>query len=184
MVRMRRVCAWCNQDLNPGSEDNRADHPVTHGICQECAKELWGSSGGVPLGDFLSSLEVPTLLVGGDVRVELANAEALSLLERSQGEVAGYLGGEVLDCVNAELPGGCGQSELCPACTVRGTVTDSYRTGESHRRIPSVLTVRRQGKPVEFSFLLTTEKAGDRVLIQIEPAGEGEEREKPGPGTD
>lgn len=167
---MQSMCAWCDHPLGSREGGAGEQHPITHGICRTCSEALWQESGGVPVLEFLQSLEIPTLLVDGDGRVDEVSPHVLSLLEKTQEEVANRLGGEVLDCVNAELPGGCGKTELCSACTVRNTITDTYRTGESHVRVPAALTVRGDGSSREMSFLLTTEKGGDRVLVQIEPA--------------
>lgn len=80
------------------------------------------------------------------------------------------MGGDVFDCVNAKLPGGCGMTELCSACTVRNTVTHTYRTGESQIGVPTTLRVQQEGVTKEVVFDLTTEKVGDRVLVQVERA--------------
>ena len=168
---MRRVCAWCGNQLNLEAGDAGSGNPITHGICSDCSEELWRESGGVPLKEFLNALSVPTFLVDGSGRVETANAAGLGMVEKTEAEVADHLGGEVFDCVNAELPGGCGQTEFCPACTVRNTVTATHRTGKSHHRVPATLTIRRGQKMMEMSFVLSTEKVGERVWVQVEPAG-------------
>jgi PAS domain-containing protein len=147
--------------------------PITHGICPPCAADLFGKrkGRGTPLRDFLESLEVPTLLVDREVRVQVANPPTLEMVGKSREEIEGYLPGEVFRCVNADLPGGCGQTELCSACTVRNTVNETYETGESRIRVPATLRVRWDGESARIKFLLTTEKAGERVLVQVEPAG-------------
>jgi len=126
-------------------------------------------SGGTPLNEFLTSLDIPTFLTDGNVRVERANADALALVQKDREQVEDHLGGEVFECVNAGLPGGCGKTEKCSACTVRDTVTHTYLTGESHIRVPATLRVQQKGGVEELSFYITTEKVGDRVLVQAEP---------------
>jgi len=119
--------------------------------------------------ELLDSLDVPTLLVSSDVVVEGANEAALALVEKALPSVQGTPGGEVFGCVNADLPGGCGRSSLCSACTVRNTVVKTYRSGRSGIRVRAVLQVWSGGAPRDVGFLLTTEKVGDRVLVQVEP---------------
>jgi len=148
---------------------NTSEHPVTHGICESCSIDLWGEVG-TPVEEFLESLGIPTLLVDGPGVVEGANSGVLGLVGKTQGEVDGRLGGEVFDCVNAGLPGGCGRTVHCSACTVRNTVTRTYTTGKSETRVPAILKVRPEGIPEEIAFYITTEKVGDRVLVQIESA--------------
>ena len=115
-------------------------------------------------------MDVPTLLVDGEARVRAANPDALAMVGKNQDQVVDQLGGDVFECVNAGLPGGCGMTELCSACTVRNTVTFTYRTGESQIGIPATLRVRQEGVTKDIFFDLTTEKVGDRVLVQVEPA--------------
>jgi len=171
--RMLRVCAWCGEHLEEGQLDDASKNPVTHGMCTACSERLWRESGGTPILDFLDALDIPTLLLDSDTRVELANPDALELVGKSQAAVAKRLGGEVFDCVNAELPGGCGGTEICSACLVRNTVVACFETGQAFRQVPAALTVRREGSAQEMGFLLTTEKVGQRVLVQIEPVPSG-----------
>lgn len=35
---MKIVCAWCQKDL--GEKEPTADPSVSHGICEECSKEM------------------------------------------------------------------------------------------------------------------------------------------------
>lgn len=175
MIQMKRLCAWCGEsleDLNGPAKDQR---PITHGICPACAEALWRESEGVPLRDYLASLNVPIFLADGDGRVQGASPVALEMLDKTHEEVHRHLGGEVFDCVNSALPGGCGHTDFCSACTVRNTVMASYESGESHNRVPAALTIRRNGEVQEMSFLLTTERLGNGVLIRVDPDPAGDD---------
>jgi hypothetical protein len=167
---MKRVCAWCGEGMDaPASPPNPLE-PITHGICLPCSEKLLGESGETPIQVFLDSLDIPTFLAGGDMRVKRANSDILGLVGKEKAQVEDHLGGEVFECVNSFEPGGCGKTEKCSACTVRNTVTHTFDTGESQVQIPAILKVRQEGGPVEMKFHLTTEKVGDRVLVQVEPA--------------
>lgn len=37
-IIMKRVCAWCNKDLDPSMTSESTN--TTHGICVECANKL------------------------------------------------------------------------------------------------------------------------------------------------
>ncbi|MBT8397507.1 MAG: hypothetical protein KJN92_11095, partial [Gemmatimonadetes bacterium] len=161
---MRRLCAWCMGDLGDGPDPGESDRPITHGICEPCSLKVLGNTG-IPMREFLGSLGVPTLLVTEDVVVERANPAASDMVGKSLDGITGKRGGEVFECENAALPGGCGQTPLCSACTVRRTVTETYQTGDSQVCVPVTLTVDTEGTPGEISFLITTEKVGDRVLV-------------------
>jgi PAS domain-containing protein len=129
---------------------------------------MLGDPDGIPLREFLAGLDVPTFLVDDDGRVRAANPGTLGMVGKTEDQVTGQLGGKVFSCVNADLPGGCGMTELCSACTVRNTVTETYETGQSQVRIPSTLRVESEEGEIELAFFLTTEKVGGRVLVQIE----------------
>ncbi len=158
--------------MDPPGGGGAGTGPITHGICPSCAADLFEERQGTPLREFLESLEVPTFVVNAEGRMRAANSPTLEMVGKPWEEAEDHLAGEVFRCVNAELPGGCGQTELCSACTVRNTVTRTYETGRSQIRVPATLHVSRDGKTVAFELRLTTEKVGDRVLVQVEPAGE------------
>ncbi len=147
---------------------DESDYPITHGICEGCSHRLWSESG-TSLREFLESMDIPTLMVSGDVVVDGANEAALALVEKALPSLQGKPGGEVFGCVNADLPGGCGRTSMCSACTVRNTVTETYRSGEGRFQVQAVLQVWSGGAPRDMGFLLTTEKVGNRVLVQVEP---------------
>jgi PAS domain-containing protein len=167
---VKRLCGWCGEELGETALGSDPGGLTSHGICESCAHQVW-SEVGTPLEEFLTSLNIPTLLVDEDGRVQSANADALDFVGKPRHEVEGVLGGDVFQCVNAGLPGGCGRTELCSACTVRNTVTHTYRTGETKVRVPAVLDVMEEETSKELEFLLTTQRVGSRVLVRIEPAG-------------
>ncbi len=60
----------------------------------------------------------------------------------------GFLGGEAMECVNARLPEGCGETEHCRTCTIRRTVMDTHLSGQPHERVATALD--RVDGPVRF----------------------------------
>lgn len=170
VVGLKKKCAWCGAEMGDTPGSSKTGKPITHGICEPCAAKLWGGVG-TRLDEFLATLGVPTLLVDGTGRVDEANQEAMDMVEKPGEEVRGRFQGEVFDCWNATLPGGCGCSVLCSACVVRRAVLDTYDSGTSLLGVPVVLKVRENGKGKELKFALTTEKVGDRVLVRVHPGG-------------
>jgi len=166
---VRKICGWCETELEGYGPEGGPDQPVSHGICRACARDFFGVSRGTPLPEFLASLDIPTFLTDGNFRFERANTEALSFVGKDREEVEGVLGGEVFECVNAGLPGGCGKTEKCSVCTVRNSVEHTHLTGESRIRVPSTLMIHGDGSVRERRFFLTTEKVGERVVVQVEP---------------
>jgi len=191
---MKRVCAWCGTELDGKVSRDDSDQPITHGICEACSTNLWGEVG-TPLHTFLESLGIPTLLVtgavvvdgalgeegvvgvAGAIVVDGANEKALEMLGKSQDAVGGKPTGQVFDCINADLPGGCGRTVHCSACTLRNVVTQTFTLGEGQIRVPVALEVRLGGSTEEKLFLVTTEKMADRVLVRIEPARDSSTQE-------
>lgn len=145
------------------------DGPITHGICRDCLTTLMGEVG-TPLQEFIGSLDVPVVLVSGNVEVAAAHPEAFPWVDGESERVQGLLGGEIFQCVNASLPGGCGRTLRCSACAIRKAVEHTHATGEALERVPASLTTGSVGAEVPKDLQVSTEKVGDRVLLKIEPA--------------
>jgi hypothetical protein len=85
--------------------------------------------------DILEALPIPTFVVDADVHIIHANRAAIEFLHKYPGEILFRRGGEVLGCINSTLsPGGCGRSEQCKSCVIRGSVGESIRGGQVDRR--------------------------------------------------
>ncbi len=166
---MRKVCAWCGLEMDPVEAGPPMAHAITHGICPDCRDRLLAEMG-TPLEEFLDSLGVPVMVVSEDLQLEVANEAALALAGKDREHAMGRLGGEVFECVNANLPGGCGRTTRCSGCAIRGSVTYTFRTGEGRHRVPATLKAGPVGAVLEFDLFVTTEKAGDRVLLKLETA--------------
>jgi hypothetical protein len=74
----------------------------------------------------------------------------------------------VIECVNADLPGGCGNTEFCAACAIRNSVTHTLHTGRDLRGI-AVLQQRKTTHGIRtVQFLVSTEKVGPFVFLQVD----------------
>lgn len=162
---MRAICAWCKSEIEP---TGGAELPGTsHGICARCA-DLLEQFDQHRLGTFLDGILHPVLCVDDDVRVVFGNRAAADALGRDPLALRGQLGGEILECVHAREPAGCGRTDSCPACVIRGSVDKTYATGEPVRHADAwqdLFTpagVRRQ------HLLVSTEKSGRFVLLHID----------------
>jgi len=166
-----RVCAWCGKEMGrkPGPENE-----ITHGACPECVKYFLLSDPAPSLPDFLQSLGMPVLLVDGDVRVRAGNPLAASLVGKDLDALEGTYGGQVVECARARLPGGCGKTVHCRACAIRNTVTDTFRTGRSHSRVPALADQLTADGERVVRFHVSTEKVGAAVLLRIDDVAPGE----------
>ncbi|MBI3565198.1 MAG: PAS domain-containing protein [Elusimicrobia bacterium] len=178
MAGALKVCAWCRKTLGTSEEEFRGSFPVTHGICPECSARLLESVSLSAVREFLESLGAPVLLVDDDVRVLVANTAACDLLGRERSEVERLKGGDVIQCVHADLPGGCGQSVHCRSCTIRNSVRKTFETGLPVRRAPAYPDVYLRDGVKTLSLRVSTERVGGAILLRIE---EGAPRPHPAP---
>ena len=172
---MNVVCAWCGIRLIASPEDPGALEDISHGICDRCADVLLGR-GGTPLQRYLDELGVPVLLVSDEVRMVGANAAANSFFPgHGLGSgIAGRLPGEVFECAHATAPGECGRTVHCSGCVLRRTITETWRTGAPHHRVPASLELGPPGSEERIDFLVTTTRAADRVALRIDPVDPGD----------
>ena len=145
----------------------QGDNIITHTICMECATKVFADVGS-DLTNFLNTLGVPVILIDAQGTVCTASIQAQELLGRSMPQIQGRRGGEVFLCAYASLPGGCGNTDHCEACTIRNTVTDTYRTGASHCKTPVYVDRGAPGGTNRIGFLISTEKRGNYVVLRID----------------
>lgn len=165
---MKVICAWCNQEIGDNSkQDDALDFEVTHGICNSC-KEYFFADRDRTLDKFLNRLEAPVLMVNQHGEVVLANTQALQFLGKELDAVAGFKGGDVMECAYARLPEGCGTTKHCVACTIRNNVMETFTTGKSLRQVPAHLNRQSRSSVHKLRFLISTEKVADVVLLRID----------------
>lgn len=162
---MRKICAWCKTDL--GDRSAFSDDVVTHGICRTCADGLI-SQMGTSLQRFLDGLGVPVLVVDESRMVKTANGHARKILGKELSEIEGYKGGDVIECVNAALPEGCGNTVHCKACAIRQTVMETYTTGKGQSHVPAYPDVQTSSGPRRVRYQISTEKVQNVVLLRLD----------------
>jgi hypothetical protein len=114
-------------------------------------------------------LNTPVLLVDDDVRILAANTFALAIVNNSIDQIKGELGGRTLECVNAFLPEGCGKTPFCSDCPIRMSVNETYATGHAVTQRPADLCRKIRDTKENLQLLVSTRKAGNVVLLQLEP---------------
>nr|WP_321353051.1 hypothetical protein [uncultured Methanoregula sp.] len=166
---MTTICSFCNTVTRP---EITPDEPVSHGVCKPCYDRIL-STHGFNIRKFLNLLDTPVFLVDNDVRILAANTLAITAADKPVEQIKGKLGGKVLECMNAVLAGGCGKSPFCPDCPIRASVNETYATGKAITRRPAKVCRKNRTTHETVSFLVSTRKAGDVVLLRLEP-GEAE----------
>jgi hypothetical protein len=69
------------------------------------------------------------------------------------------------------LPEGCGKTVHCSGCAIRNTVMDTFQSGKSHLAVEAPLVYGTPDNRHEISFLISTEKVKDVVLLRIDTVG-------------
>ena len=161
---MKVICSYCRKKI--GEKEPINDDSVSHGMCQECYDYYKEQVNGLPLDQFLDRFEVPLLVVDKNVRIVAANKMFEKMTGRSHRDIFGLLGGEVMECVYARLPEGCGRTAHCLACSIRNTVMATMESEEPQMQVP--VKLRRESKEIE--MVISAEKIGSFVRIIIEKA--------------
>lgn len=165
---MKIVCAWCRQEIEdiPGLE-GASKYEVSHGICEPCRDHLLANRKRA-LEEFLDRLSPPVLMINSEGEVMLANRRALQVLGKTLDAVSGHRGGDVMECVYARLPEGCGETVHCAACAIRRSVMTTFETGKSLKSVLAYLNRRIQDGSELIELLISTEKVKDVVLLRID----------------
>jgi hypothetical protein len=169
---VKRICSWCRKELDEsGPQAVSGEEPVSHGICPDCIHQI-STHRKKDLRSYLDHFDFPVFLMDSNVGIITANKKGFSALRKKPEEVEGRLGGDAFDCKYAALPGGCGKTIHCKSCAIRLTVTDTYRTGKSHEKVPAYPDLNFITRETRIRFLISTEKHGDAVLLQIDEIAE------------
>ncbi len=131
---------------------------------------------GQPLGDFLDFLQQPVFIVDQDARILAANSAGRKVVGKDETQILGQLGGEVFQCAEALLPGGCGNRLLCRSCVIRNAVMETYRDGQVRERLPAYHELDLICGTREARFLISTEKVEDVVFLKIDEIAVGESK--------
>jgi hypothetical protein len=170
---MRRICAWCSKDLGEIVSALDAQDVISHGLCQDCEYHLFAQMG-MPLEEYLDGLRAPIVVVDPTGALQTANKQARTLLQKELPDIEGLQAGDVFECAYAIQPEGCGNTIHCSGCTIRMTVMETFRTGQSCLKVPAYLNRQMSDGVERVHFLISTEKVADLVLLRID-AVEGQE---------
>ena len=169
---MNRKCSWCRRDLLHLEEGKDSEKEITGGICTHCDENLT-SHNCRTARDILDSMTEPVLLLDESGRVKAGNRMALEILGKEHGEIEDRLGGEVIECVYSDFPGGCGKTEHCEACTIRNSLAETVSAGRSLRKVPAYQYIKTPDGIRRKRISISTEKKGRYVLLRIDDIDEG-----------
>jgi hypothetical protein len=164
---VKRVCLYCKREFGTTTDYSQPAGAASHGICAHCVRLAFAGNG-TNLQEFLDGLPGAVLVTDENVRVIGVNAAGQRLLSARSPELRGRLGGEIFECQHARLPGGCGQTIHCRACTIRTCVTHTHTTGEPRIRVPAYMDLGDLIEDRRPRFLISTSKLGEAVLLRID----------------
>jgi hypothetical protein len=160
---MLSLCAWCGTEIgNTGPDPDM----VSHGICTKCKLNLEFQYG-LKLEMFLDTLAARILVVDGDCNIQMANSQALRMLDKTPKQVRRLKTGIVLECAYARLPGGCGKTVHCAGCTIWNTIMGTLKTGDSVNRCRVNLHKTGIDNITGTDLHISTMKSGNFVLLKI-----------------
>ena len=94
----------------------------------------------------IDSVPFPLFVVDDDMRIVAFNRTGLTMLGGNPAFAFARKGGEALHCIHAtEALGGCGATEACKTCVIRGSVAVSCREGRVIRRPQRMQLVGQDG---------------------------------------
>jgi len=164
---MKRICAWCHIELTsePADQSKDLSSPISHGICEKCFNKVLYHE--ISIQSLIESIQLPILVVNPKGQVQTANKPALSIVNKTLKQVANQLGGNVMECIYAELPEGCGNTIHCSGCAIRQSVMKTFTSGQPViGKIANNSLVTSAGIQ-QMKISITTELVGDIVLLQI-----------------
>jgi hypothetical protein len=170
---MKQTCVWCSQEVDSGGNGRLRNSTQPYAVCGCCVEHFTLPPDG-PLQKYLDRLPFPVLVIhlyaGVYMITTAVNKMACDWTKKKPREIIQHLCGNNIECVYARLPGGCGNTAACTACTIKHAVAKTADTGEPQAN--AVLTLQRgdANHSVPAVLSITTMKAGRLVMLRIDPA--------------
>lgn len=164
---MKKACAKCKRELTAPVKQFGA-RVVSQTICRECWTQLWAG----PLQsihEIVDTFEAPILLLDNNLRIQAANDRAQKILGRPLADIKNFLPGDVMECINARLPGGCGRAIHCQACALRRALETTMATGAGVEKSPAFQDAYQEdGSILRHFYYISTEKMEEFILLRID----------------
>lgn len=157
------TCSRCNSEL----PERSASLPVTPSLCPRCL-DYFQLREVADICDYIENLPAPILVVDGENAVRGANSKARKAVSKDLPEIVKLRGGDVVECANAQLPGGCGRTVHCSGCTLRRAILDTLASGNPHSRVTFEVVQRKDGQDRRVPFEISTQRLANCVLLQID----------------
>jgi hypothetical protein len=135
----------------------------------------------IEISAILDNAPLMMVLVDQDRRVRKASDALMRFTARKEEEIIGLREGEAFRCIyHLDDPKGCGFGPVCEACTLRRVILDTFKTGDSYRKVKATLSFKKD--EIEKRILLVSTALLNipekKVLVCIEDITEREQAEK------
>lgn len=164
---IKRVCAWCGQDIDTVKQRAIPDPIITHGICNSCKANMINQME-FDVQKFLDSMDDPIIIVDSDAIVLAGNSKAEQILGKSSAKLIGLSLGETFHCENVFDKTLCGQSENCPTCELRAQIVATHASGSGQRNKPVLIKVKEESSTYSLRVGISSEKMGNSILLRID----------------
>jgi PAS domain-containing protein len=164
---IKKVCSRCKRELMAPAKQSGV-RVISQAICRECWNQIWAdrlqSS-----REIVDSFDSPVLLLDNNLRIQAANDPAQKILGRPLADIKNFLPGDAMECINARLPSGCGQTMHCQACALRRALEMTMTTGTGVEKSPAFQdTYQGDGSVLRHFYYISTEKIEDFILLRID----------------
>ena len=163
---MITVCSWCQKTI--GVDDQPPVEVVTHGICVSCAHRYFTAAHSIPLFEYIDQLAQPILLIDKDRLVHFANRAAQQMTGKSQSQIVGKLGGDVIECIHAATEAGCGRTVHCDGCQIRICVNATFERKVGRRNVEAYRDLMTPTGVERKRFMISTEYLDGLVMLRVD----------------
>ena len=158
-------CATCGVPFD-AEQPVAVSGGISGQLCAQCRRTLTNKKG-KQLQSFIDIYENPLLIINTKRRIIAANLAAMQALSQDMSKIINSLAGDVISCENARLPGGCGRTQNCRACVINNSVSTTLSGPVEVTGAPAHQTIVRDGEHAQQTFLISTQRVGDRIMVQV-----------------
>ena len=162
---MKILCSNCRKIV--GIQEHHTDPDLGPVLCPDCGDHFIAEYGGVSLSEYLDRFEEPLVVLNEDLRVVACNRKGRSETESTGIRPFGLLNGDFMNCRNASLGEGCGQTPYCSLCGIRNSVTETLETGKGVERVPVVFHGAGENGTCTHEWTVSTRKVGRTVHVGL-----------------
>lgn len=159
-------CLACGSRVSIDDDADVAEGQDVYIICEDCAADGELEPSEALLG-VLADRKEAVLAFDQGLRVVAGTEPIAEVFGDLVQELRGLAPGDIIQCMRAVTPAGCGGTPLCRTCELRGALTATFDSG---RPVAAVTATRRVMTAEGLRSLIltfTTERVGDSVLMTV-----------------